>query len=369
MQARMLNSESYSYEWLYYHKHRNKIINTNADIYYFNQCTNDGNGGKDAVFNEDRNLWETTDVDNFGITYNQTGAVSIYGRYGNGTFDEVKKVLDTYTDEFAGLLEKGDLNAMYKGEPLIKYCRRDFSTLACTGAFIAEIQQKQPDAMCIIDSTISSIGVVNTLIGAFSASGIVSSSHYEEDGNGHLVYSPYLLSKADSDGYVMDYIANGTINGGNAVTDITAESDLNDGKNYSLYHYYMFKQFGINPSSSTPSQEQIDEVCRLCHTFYEERMGTSYGRCTPLNIVKMRPDLIKGSALNQKAYRDGVRNIQSFFRVPFIDAGWGTCISPFNVGLIAADAGHWKKNGMQKLGVIIANSMNQLFLSDIRSDF
>ena len=369
MQARMLNSESNSYGWLYYHKHRNKIINTNADIYYFNQCTNDGNGGKDAVFNEDRNLWETTDVDNFGITYNQTGAVSIYGRYGNGTFDEVKKVLDTYTDEFAGLLEKGDLNAMYKGEPLIKYCRRDFSTLACTGAFIAEIQQKQPDAMCIIDSTISSIGVVNTLIGAFSASGIVSSSHYEEDGNGHLVYSPYLLSKADSDGYVMDYIANGTINGGNAVTDITAESDLNDGKNYSLYHYYMFKQFGINPSSSTPSQEQIDEVCRLCHTFYEERMGTSYGRCTPLNIVKMRPDLIKGSALNQKAYRDGVRNIQSFFRVPFIDAGWGTCISPFNVGLIAADAGHWKKNGMQKLGVIIANSMNQLFLSDIRSDF
>ena len=107
----------------------------------------------------------------------------------------------------------------------------------------------------------------------------------------------------------MDYIANGTINGGDAVTDITAESDLNDGKNYSLYHYYMFKQFGINPSSSTPSQEQIDEVCRLCHAFYEERMGTSYGRCTPLNIVKMRPDLIKGSALNQKAYRDGVRNI------------------------------------------------------------
>ena len=364
MQARLLNTENHSYGWLYYHKHRNKIINTNADIYYFNQCTNDGNGGNDAVFNEETRIWETTDVGNYGYTYNQKGAVTFYGRYGDGTFDEVKKVLDIYTDEFAKLLEKGNLYAEYKGESLVKICRRNFSTLACTGAFIAEIQQKQPDAMCIIDSTISSIGAANTLIGAFNASGIDSKNHLEEDGNGNLVYSPYLLSNADSEGYVMDYIKNGTINGGEAVTDITAESDLNDGKNYSLYYYYMFKQFGIDPSSVTPTQEQIDEVCRLCHAFYEERMGTSYGRCTPLNIVKMRPDLIKGSALNQKLYREGVRNLQSFLRVPFIDAGWGTCISPFNVNIIAADAGHWKENGMQKLGIIIANSLNMLFLPD-----
>ena len=126
----------------------------------------------------------------------------------------------------------------------------------------------------------------------------------------------------------------------------------------------MFKQFGINPSSSTPSQEQIDEVCKLCHEFYEERMGTSYGRCTPLNLVKVRPDLIKGSALNQKLYREGVVNIQSLFRVPFIDAGWGPCISPFSVGLVAGDQGHWRENGMKKLGVIIANSLNMLFLQD-----
>lgn len=368
MQARMLNTENNSYGWLYYHKHRNKIINTNADIYYFNQCTNDGNGGSDAVFNKDRNMWETTDVENFGYSYDQKDTVNLYGRYGDGTFDEVKKVLDTYTDEFAELLEKGNLNAVYKGEPLVRFCRRDFSTLACTGAFIAEIQQKQPDAMCIIDSTISSIGAANVLIGAFQASGIVSSNHLEEDGNGHLVYPPYLLSKEDSDGYVMEYIQNGTINGGDAITEITAESDLNDGNNYSLYYYYMFKQFGINPSSSTPSQEQIDEVCKLCHEFYEERMGTSYGRCTPLNLVKARPDLIKGSALNQKLYREGVINIQSLFRVPFIDAGWGTCISPFNVGLIAGDQGHWRENGMKKLGIIIANSLNLLFLPDTEKE-
>lgn len=54
MQGRVLYNESSYYGWLYYHKWRNKILATNADIYYFNQCTNDGNNdptSRDEVIN------------------------------------------------------------------------------------------------------------------------------------------------------------------------------------------------------------------------------------------------------------------------------------------------------------------------------
>lgn len=361
MQARMLSDEASNYGWLYYHKWRNKILAQKADIYYFNQCTNDACMGRDETFVE--GLWQTLDMDNFGGSYGATKATA-YGTYGTGEYVEIKKILETYTDDFAKLLEAGDLQALYNGEKLITILRRDMTTLGCTGAFIAQIHSEQPNAKCIVDSTISSIGCINSLIGSFNASGVVSTSRYESNSDGDVVYPPALLTEVDDEGYVKTYISNGTLTGTQAITTITDDSTLTDGNNYSLYYYYMYKQYGINPDTTEATAEQIKDVCQLCHKYYEDNVGSTYVRTTPLNLMKCAAFTMRGQSICNQIYREGVSRLQSLLRVPFIDAGYATNISLWNVGHIAADAGHYTNKGMKRLGNYIATQINHLFLPE-----
>lgn len=334
MQGRVLDKEANYYGWLYYHKWRDKILDTHADIYYFNQCTNDNNGGQ-------------------------------YGVFGNGDWDDIKKVVDTYTDEFASLLEAGNLNATYKGETLRDICHRDMTTLGCTGAFISQVNNEQKGALCIIDSTIQSIQYVNSFSGSFSPAGLVSSSVYEIDENNVLQYPPYLLANKAADDTIDTgkFITNGTMTGGAAVTAVTDSSTLTDGNNYNLFFYYLYKQAGIAfADRGNATAEQVWTARQAAHKYYEDNMGTTYGRVTPWDVA----GFVKTCTDANKAYREGAANLQSILRVPFIDAGYSTNINPFNIGRYAGDAGHWRNNGMKRLGHWIATQINNLFLPDVK---
>ena len=126
----------------------------------------------------------------------------------------------------------------------------------------------------------------------------------------------------------------------------------------------MYKQYGINPDTTSATAEQISEVCKLCHQYYEDNIGSTYVRTTPLNLMKCAAFTMRGQAICNQIYREGVARLQSLLRVPFIDAGYATNISLWNVGHIAADAGHYTGKGMKRLGNYIATQINQLFLPD-----
>jgi len=347
MQGRVIDNESNNFGWLFYHKWRAKIIASNADIYYFNQCTNDGYKERASGY-----------PDNVGGTD--------FGTFGTGLPDSVKLVIDTYTPAFKTLLEAGNMNALYLGETLTNICRRDMTTFGCTGAFIAEVTEKQPKALCITDSTISAMEIVNTLLGGFNAGGIVESSVYESDNNKTLVYPPYLLTDVDSDNMPLGYISNGTLTGATAVTNINSGSTLSDGNNYALYNYYAFKNFNKTVGTDVITPVESDAIGVLVHAYYVDN-DTVFGRLDPFKIqVTIEPLIFNVKKIDE--YYKSTANLKNWLQVPFIDAGGNSGRTSWNAPHISGDSGHYKANGMRKLGTYIANSLNNLFTFE-NSDF
>ena len=336
MQGRVLSNEEQNYGWLYYHKWRNKVLAIPADIYYFNQCTNDNNGGQS-------------------------------GKFGDGTWDCVKEVLDIYP-KIQSLLEAGNLDAQYEGQTIRQICHEKMTTLGCTGAYIHQISNEKKNAICVIDSTIGAIGSkVNYLTGGPASSGLIESNILEKDENGDVCYAPYLLTDVDGEGYPTSSINNGTITGSSSIDDVTASSSLDDGNNYSLFAYYALKNYGIDINTDDiTDKDTIEAISKLCHQFYEN--SEKYGRITP-ELMKKNMNTEGWSDLeNNFVYRKGVDNLRSIFRVPYIEAGWNTGVNMWNAGRISGDGGHYNRRGHYYLGVTIAHQLNMIGRMTINDD-
>lgn len=326
------------YSWLYYEDHRDLVTAVEADIYYFNRCTNDGNQG----------------------AYGSNSAI-----YGTGEWSDVENALNKYSI-LKPLLDAGDMNAIVDDEGVDKtvqqYAFDNFTTLGCTGAYIVEISKLHPDAVCVMDTTINSIGYPNALLGGFDPIGVIEGDPYEEDETGNLVYAPFLLSNVDVDGYPLDDIGNGTQTGETADPLVLGTSTLTDGNNYNLYKFYAYDFFGLDADVDDISDTQNEVIKQAVHAYYVDR-PLIYGRLTPELTKNLdTPRLIETDWYynRNRDYIEAANNLKYWLNVPLLDPASLTGVNFWNVQSISADAGHYNAKGHFKLGKSIAMLLNQI---------